>query len=225
MQNYPSIVATTLDLPLTDVSCGGATSANVLEASRGVSAQIDAIKPRTRIVTVSIGGNDFSLYAKIMLTCSQLSGPKEATGSPCRDRLGRVVTPVFPTIGTQVGKVLGAIQDRAPDATVLLVGYPRLMPSSGSCRSAPYTPADVAWVASLEARLASVMESAARDRDVTFVPMHARSKGHDLCQGEKAWVNGLDPATGDGLVLHPNAAGEQAIARSVVEALREAGAA
>jgi lysophospholipase L1-like esterase len=222
-QNYPSIVATTLGLPLTDVSCGGAGSADVLGGSRGLPAQIDAVTPRTRVVTVSIGGNDFNLYAKLIRICSLLSGPKEATGSPCRDRLDREITPAIPSIGTRVGDVLGKVRAKAPDATVLLVGYPRLMPTSGSCRDAPYSPADVAWVASLESQLASAMRSAARQRDVAFVPMHSMSKGHDVCQGHDAWVNGLHPATGDGLLLHPNAAGQRAIGRAVVAALRSAG--
>jgi hypothetical protein len=58
---------------------------------------------------------------------------------------------------------------------------------------------------------------------VAFVPMYARSKGHDLCSGGAAWVNGLDPANGDGVVLHPNGAGEQAVAQAVAAKLRQAG--
>ncbi len=222
IQNYPSLVATRLGLPLTDVSCGGATSADVLRSRHGLPAQIDAITPRTRVVTVSIGGNDFGLYGKLIITCSQLSS-EASGGSPCRDRLAAEVAPLIPAIGARVGDVLDRVRSKAPDATVLMVGYPRLMPSSGSCRAAPYTAADVAWVASLESQMATTMADAARKRDVPFVPMFARSKGHDLCQGDAAWVNGLDPAAGDGLVLHPNAAGAQATARAVVAALRDAG--
>ena len=53
--------------------------------------------------------------------------------------------------------------------------------------------------------------------------MYARSKGHDVCSGEAAWVNGLNPPDGDGLTLHPNAAGERAMADAVMANLRRLG--
>ncbi|MGI9084064.1 MAG: SGNH/GDSL hydrolase family protein [Aeromicrobium sp.] len=219
-QNYPSIVSTTLDLPVTDVSCGGATTASVLEGDRGLPAQIEAITPRTRVVTVSIGGNDFGLYGKLILTCSRLSVPG-ASGAPCREGLASEVDALVPAIGDQVGATLDALRREAPDATVLLVGYPRLMPNGGTCPNTPYARGDVAWISSLESALSSAMATAARSRAVPFVPMYKPSKGHDLCSGDAAWVNGLDPPKGDGVVLHPNAAGERAIAKAVVKALRK----
>lgn len=221
-RNYPSLVASTLDLPLTDVSCGGATSDGLRESVRGAPAQIDAIRPRTRVVTVGVGGNDFGLYGSLLLTCPDLSKPGLA-GAPCRDRLGAEIAPKIPAIGAKVGAALAAVSRKAPNAEVLLVGYPRLMPPSGTCEEAPYTAGDVAWMASLESDLAASLAAAARAQDVTYVPMYARSKGHDVCSGDAAWVNGLNPADGDGLTLHPNAAGERAIANAVTTRLRRLG--
>ena len=218
-RNYPSLVATTLDLPLTDVSCGGATSAGLLESVRDVPPQIDAITSKTRVVTVGVGGNDFGLYSSLLLTCPDVSKPG-LSGAPCREQMGSRVAATIPAIGDKVGAALAAVTRRAPKAEVLLVGYPRLMPPSGTCDQAPYTADDVAWIAGLESDLAARLKAAARVHDVTFVPMYARSKGHDVCSGDAAWVNGLNPPDGDGLLLHPNAAGEQAIAKAVVKTLR-----
>jgi lysophospholipase L1-like esterase len=221
-RNYPSVVSTTLDLPLTDVSCGGATSTSLLESVRDAPPQVDAITPRTRVVTVGVGGNDFGLYGTLLLTCPDISKPG-ARGAPCKNRLGSQVASTVPSIGDTVGRVLAAVNRKAPGAEVLLVGYPRLMPSSGTCAAAPYAAGDIAWIASMESDLSATMAAAARAHDVTYVPMYRRSKGHDLCSGEAAWVNGLDPPNGGGLVLHPNAAGEQAIAQAVVKALGTVG--
>jgi lysophospholipase L1-like esterase len=221
-RNYPSLVASTLDLPLTDVSCGGATSDGLLESVRGAPAQIDAIRPTTRVVTVGVGGNDFGLYSSLLLTCPDLSKPG-LSGAPCRDRLGAEIAPKIPAISAKVGAALAAVVRKAPNAEVMVVGYPRLMPSSGTCEEAPYTAGDVAWMASLESDLAASLAAAARAHDVTFVPMYARSKGHDVCSGDAAWVNGLKPPDGDGLALHPNAAGERAIADAVTTRLRRLG--
>ena len=221
-RNYPSLVASTLDLPLTDVSCGGATSDGLQESVRGAPAQIDAIKPKTRVVTVGIGGNDFGLYSSLLLTCPDLSKPG-LSGAPCRDRLGAAIAPRIPAIGAKVRATLAAVARKAPEAEVLLVGYPRLMPPSGTCEEAPYTAGDVAWMASLESDLAASLAAAARSNGVTYVPMYARSKGHDVCSGGAAWVNGLNPPDGDGLTLHPNAAGERAMAEAVTTRLRRLG--
>ena len=218
-RNYPSVVATTLDLPLTDVSCVGATSASLLGAEPGAPAQIDAITPRTRVVTIGVGGNDFGLYRTLLLTCPDISKP-ESRGAPCKNRLGRQVASSVPSIDDTVGEVLAAVNRRAPGADVLLVGYPRLMPPSGTCSAAPYAKGDIAWISSTESALSATLAAAARAHDVTYVPMYRHSKGHDLCAGNAGWVNGLDPPTGDGHVLHPNAAGERAIAAAVVKALR-----
>ena len=221
-RNYPSLVASTLDLPLIDVSCGGATSDGLRESVRGAPAQIDAIKPKTRIVTVGVGGNDFGLYSSLLLTCPDVSKPG-GPGAPCRDRMGTEIAALVPAIGDKVAAALSAVTRKAPKAEVLLVGYPRLMPSSGTCDQAPYTRGDVAWIASLESDLAASLAAAARGQDVTFVPMYARSKGHDVCSGDAAWVNGQNPPDGDGLTLHPNAAGEKAIAGAVTTVLRRLG--
>ena len=122
-----------------------------------------------------------------------------------------------------MGAALAAVTRKAPKAEILLVGYPRLMPSNGTCDQAPYTARDVAWIASHGVRPLASLAAAARAHDVTFVPMYARSQGHDICSGGDAWVNGLNPPNGDGLILHPNAAGEQAIADAVAAVLRKLG--
>jgi lysophospholipase L1-like esterase len=217
--NYPTLVAKSLDLPLSDVSCGGATTGSLLVGAPGLPAQVDAITSKTRAVTVSIGGNDFGLYGRLLMGCPQVSSP-DAGGAPCRDRLASQVSATIPAIGEKIGDVLAAVARKAPKADVLLVGYPRLMPTQGSCQNAPYTPGDVAWISSLESQLSATMAAAARAHRVTFVPMYARSKGHDLGAGDAAWVNGLNPSNGDGILLHPNAAGEQAVAAAVTKILR-----
>ncbi len=216
-RNYPTLVATDLDVPLTDVSCGGATSTGLLESARGVPAQIDAITPRTRVVTIGVGGNDLGFYGNLVLTCPDVSKPGQP-GTPCRDRLGSQLATTIPAIGDKVGAALAAVARKAPKAEILLVGYPRLMPPSGTCAQAPYAAGDVTWMASLESDLAATLAATARTHGVTFVPMYGRSKGHDVCSGDDAWVNGMNPPTGDGFFLHPNAAGERAIADEVVRA-------
>src|SRR5262245_16851350 len=63
-RNYPSLVTASIhSSSFTDVSCGGATTGDVLnpgngELGRPVPAQISAVNAATALVSVGIGGND-----------------------------------------------------------------------------------------------------------------------------------------------------------------------
>ena len=68
--NYPHLVAAKLKLALTDVSCGNATTDNVVSTPQGANPlQIQAVTPDTKLVTVTIGGNDVS-YTVTNLICA-----------------------------------------------------------------------------------------------------------------------------------------------------------
>lgn len=49
-----------MGLNLVDVSCGGATTAHILGAWSELAPQIDAVTSDTKLVTVTIGGNDLN---------------------------------------------------------------------------------------------------------------------------------------------------------------------
>src|ERR1700722_1531025 len=58
-RNYPSLVARALGLTLRDVSCSGATTKDLTSPQgSGIPAQLNALGPRTAVVSVGIGGND-----------------------------------------------------------------------------------------------------------------------------------------------------------------------
>src|SRR5690606_10476488 len=56
--NYASLLAKRLGLQLTDVSCGGAKTEHLLGPWNELPAQLDAVTGTTRLVTVTVGGND-----------------------------------------------------------------------------------------------------------------------------------------------------------------------
>src|ERR1700722_4671318 len=66
-KNYPHITATSLNLSLTDVSCGGATTSDETEAQfEGQPPQDDALSASTEVVTVGMGGNDHGLFGGLL---------------------------------------------------------------------------------------------------------------------------------------------------------------
>ena len=66
--NYPAIVAKKLGAKLDDRSCGGATTAHILSPWAELAPQVDAVTADTRLVTITIGGNDVN-FAGVMTDC------------------------------------------------------------------------------------------------------------------------------------------------------------
>jgi hypothetical protein len=119
------------------------------------------------------------------------------------------VARVVHRIGDRVAAVLREIEHRAPHATVVLVGYLRLLPEQGGCAQVGSLAGDVGRAASRG--LADAMRSAARRTGVRFLDAHAVSKGHDVCSLDP-WVNGPRTRRGVAAAFHPLASGERALA-------------
>ena len=214
--NWPSQLAHTLRAQsFDDVSCAGATTSDVLHHGNGpiaALAQIDAVKPATDLVTVGIGGNDGNLFASLISACS---GGQGACRPFSRDTAPTILRETVSRIST----VLEDVRARAPKATVLLVGYLRIMPDSGSCATIGIPAADATAVADVEGSVDRALADAARRADVPYVSMRKASRGHDACAGEQAWTNGGDVKDDDGIAFHPRLAGMQAVARAVAAEL------
>lgn len=226
--NYPSLVAERLDIDkLVDVSCSGADTSDLSEPQQtvqdsSVPPQLDAVGPRTDLVTLGIGGNDFDLFHTLVATCSQLRAENPA-GSPCTDTLeDRDVDLVATTerISNRVATAVREVQERAPSAEVLLVGYLRIAPSDGRCAELSFARGDYAFGQRVSQALNDALARAARRTGVEFVDMYAASEGHDVCSDE-AWVNGRTTVQGEALAFHPFAEGMEAVADEVFEALSE----
>ena len=224
--NYPALVADALGLTLTDVSCGGATTTSLVgvqETSTGpVPPQFAALTPETDVVTLSIGGNDEELFTDLLLTCPTLRD-QDPDGAPCRDALNAGGSDqALATIALVQGRLTSAlvgIRDRAPDAEIVLVGYPQLAPAQGQCELLPLTPGDYDYVRSLMIALGAATEAAAAEADVAYVDVLAASEGHDVCAGEEAWVNGVGGPTDRAMEMHPLGEEQQAVADLLVETL------
>ncbi len=224
--NYPALVAEQLDVDkLVDVSCSGADTADLTGRQQtvrdaSVPPQLRVVTPKTDLVTLGIGGNDFGLFHTLVATCSQLRS-RDPGGSPCADDLSRRgVDLVAETdrISKRVEDAVRQVERRAPDAEVLLVGYLRFTSSDGRCPELPFARGDYAFGQRVARALNDALARAARRTDVGFVDMHAASKGHDVCSDEP-WVNGARTKEGEALAFHPFAEGMEAVAEQVLDAL------
>ncbi|MGQ0466260.1 MAG: SGNH/GDSL hydrolase family protein [Sporichthyaceae bacterium] len=221
--NYPSQVAKSLGLPLTDVSCGGARVED-FAASQGVGVppQFDALGRDVSLVTVGIGGNDNGLFASIIAGCGAAAA-KVLTGTltPCKDTFGDRFSKLIASDAVNIRRALREIAKQAPKAKVLVVGYPALLPTDpvgqAQCPLAlvPFTPGDLAYMDGIERELNAMLAAAAKATGAVFVDTYDQSVGHDLCRlpGVR-WIEPgipLAPAA----PFHPNAAGQAAVAKVV----------
>ncbi|MGW6032156.1 SGNH/GDSL hydrolase family protein [Gordonia terrae] len=221
--NYSSIVAERRGTKVTDVSCSGAATEHLTQPQhRWQGPQISAVGPTTRLVTLTIGANNYGLFNDSTSACQRawLSAPLSAT--PCRDKFGNSL---FDTIESStyldLVNALRAIGLAAPRARVLLVGYPQMFPASGDVlcsASLLTTPGDIAYLHRVFTALDDAMRRAAAATHATYVSMAGVSSGHDACAGDQRWVEptlgGVFPS------MHANAHGQQAMADQVLAALR-----
>ena len=226
--SYPFLVAAgTGAATFTDVSCQGATTADMTHAQSvplGTNPPQDkALSASTTLVTLQIGGNNIG-FSNIIIHCTTLS-LTNPFGSPCKnhytsggtDRLRAAISAAAPKVAAD----LRGIHAGAPNAHVFLVGYPVILPNSGGgCwPEVPIAFGDVPYLRGVEEALNSMLATEAAANNATFVDTYTASIGHDVCKGTGVkWVEGLIP-TSPGAPFHPNALGEKSMAWQVLAAL------
>lgn len=215
--NYPHRLAASLGVAeLRDVSCGGAVTDNLYTAQGDNPPQIEALDADTDLVTLSLGGNDVG-FINIILNCVTLI----PAGTPCQDKyVVDGVDTLAATIDAYAPELDAALQDvraAAPEAEVLVVGYPALLPESGpGCwPTMAFAPGDVPYLRDSEKHLNAVLAEQAAANGATYVDLYAPSIGHDACASPLTrYVEPLVPLN-LAAPVHPNARGMRAAARTV----------
>ena len=209
----------------TDATCSGAQTKDYFTSQLpGVAPQLDAVTRHTRFVTMTIGGNDGGVFGGLINGCTALAFQQYvATGSifgdPCAQAFGSSFDATIDAVTyPNLVHALSAVRARAPRATVVILGYPTIMPATGvpACFSAmPIAMGDVPYLHGIQEHLNAVVERAARRTGARFVDMAPASEGHDACAGADRWI---EPAVGpvNAAPVHPNATGEAAMADQVL---------
>jgi lysophospholipase L1-like esterase len=226
--NYPSDVSRALSpSSFTDASCSSATTADMAQSQSldgGVQTappQFNALASSDALVTLGIGGNDAGLIG-VAEECGKLDVIRPF-GTACKNHYtsggGDPNKAAINATGPKVAAVIQGIHARAPQAEVLVVGYPDGLPTNGSAcwPLVPLSAGDITYFNSLETALNTVLRNAANANGATYVDTFTSSIGHDACKAPgTAWVNGFIP-TSAAFPLHPNQAGEQNMANQVLK--------
>jgi lysophospholipase L1-like esterase len=225
--NYPSDVTRALSpTRFTDASCSSATTADMTQSQslqgglQTAPPQFNALRADDALVTVGIGGNDADLIG-VAETCAEIDAT-HPFGTACKNHYtsggSDPNVAAITATGPKVAAVIQGIHSRAPQAEVMVVGYPDGLPTNGSfCWPlVPFSAGDIKYFNGLETSLNTVLKNAAAANHAKYVDTFTSSVGHDACKAPgTAWVNGIIP-TSAAYPLHPNQAGEQNMANQVL---------
>jgi lysophospholipase L1-like esterase len=221
--NYPSIVAEKLGARLEDRSCGGARTSDFGRSQfPDVPPQLTAIKRGVELVTIGIGGNDESVFGKLVDRCPELKA-RDPQGAPCEQFMGSsgkdVLLTALDRTGTKVTALVREVRERLPEAQVLVVGYPQIVAPGHMCAQLPLARGDYAYAEKVNLALTEMLRNAARATGATYVDVWSASQGHDICSAD-AWVNGSVNDDKAAARYHPFAKEQAAVADLVVKAVQ-----
>jgi hypothetical protein len=201
---YPVLAASRLGAQLEFTACSGARIDDLLEQQLGL------LSGASGYVSVSIGGNDAG-FGSVMTRCA-LPIPLicERAIAAARAYIRRVLPGRLETVYT-------AILDRAPEARVAAVGYPRMFNDEDCDAATFFTRGEESGLNRTANLFARTERATAEAYGFAFVdPRHAFS-AHAICD-EDEWLNGLSSPIVES--FHPNVLGHRTYARLLVRAFR-----
>lgn len=220
VNGYPQQLARLLKVPsFTDMSSSGSTVRHVLHGGQMLlGAQIDALGPDTRLVTLTAGGNDVGYVGDLTAMAYSNQGGIIGTlvgvfwngAKPVAERK-------FSDLENNLTATLFEIRRRSPSARIVVATYPTILPDSGTCAALGISEGQAELMRVVGLKLAETTRTAAVKAGVTIVDVASLSHGHDACQNDP-WVNGFRPKAGAD--FHPTLAGARATAQAVAATIR-----
>jgi lysophospholipase L1-like esterase len=177
----------------TFAACARATTSSV------ISGQLSALSHRTTLVSITIGGNDVGARS-VLETCVLFST------RDCVHAISAAEAAMTSTLPRALDRLLAAIATAAPNARVVVLGYPRLydLARSGACIGLSTT--DRTDLNQAADELDAQLQAAARRHRDVFADVRSAFRDHEICDTPR-WlhsVDWLDPIAS----YHPTAAGQ-----------------
>ena len=219
-QNYAHLFAKRVGLRLKDVTCSGATTADVLEGGQFFQpSQIDAVTKTTKLVTVTVGGNDVFYLSKLgAWACANDPAhvPLAARWiGVCRSSPDEKMEQAFADLPAQMIEVVEQVHRRASAAHVIFVDYTNVLPDQGTCEQLDLSTREAENGRRIAGRLATVTAEAARKTNSGLIQASEITRGHDVCSAQP-WVFGFQfpkhALTFGPAPFHPRTAAMQRIA-------------
>lgn len=190
---YPSLVAGQLGYALNFQACSGATISTV------TGNQLGALTSTTKYVTLSVGGNDAG-FADVLTECAQ-----PGWMSNCNRAVDGAQNFIKNTLPGRLTTLYSTIRSKAPNAVVVIVGYPRVFMGEDCNALTWFSPAEETRLNATADLLNSKLSAAAGARGFRFANPTSRFTGHAVCDNPE-WLNGLSNPISES--YHPNKLGQ-----------------
>lgn len=189
---YPSLwAAANSPSSFAFVACSGATTSSV------AGTQLGALSSSTSLVSVTAGGNDVG-FADVMQDCV-LSGE-----SACLAGVDAAVGKMNNSLPSGLSSLYSSIHSKAPQAHVVVLGYPRFYKIGGSC-IAGLSEAERTAINNASDVLNGVIAKQAANAGFTFSSVVDEFTGHELCSGDP-WLHSVSVPVYNS--YHPKAEGQ-----------------
>jgi lysophospholipase L1-like esterase len=217
LNGYPQQLARMTGLSIVDRSCGGATAEHVLNGGQFFQeAQTRAVGNDTRLVTITVGGNDVGYIGDL----SQLAARRTNTlwGLLVRHLWeGPAHNRDYARLERTLITAVDMIHRRAPSAKIVIATYPTILPPSGTCPRLGLSIDEAQAMRDAAAKLATTTTVAAHQSGALLVDMNALGVTHSACS-DNPWTRGW---TNGGIApFHPTFDGARATAEAILSALR-----
>ena len=202
---YPRLIARDrAGTSLTFRACSGATTSTV------TSEQLGSLSASTNIVTITVGGNDAG-FAPIITSCA-LPWPWS-----CEGELTTAEGFIRNTLPGRLTTLYNAIRSRAPNARLIVLGYPRLFMGVDCNAGTFFSSTELSRMNGIADQLKTVTQERATTAGATFKDAIPSFTGHAICSSSE-WLNGLSNPVEES--FHPNrtghSSGYEPLVRSVI---------
>lgn len=179
-QGYPALWSAAHGTASFDLAaCSGARTSDV------VSGQLGGLSASTNLVTITIGGNDAG-FTSVMENCIIDSD------SSCQGQVANAETYIRNTLPGLLDNVYANIRSHAPNAQVVVLGYPRFYQVPGSCIVGISDTKRTAIDGGSDVLDTTIAGEVAKYSGFTFADVRNAFSAHEICSSGSVWIHSTD---------------------------------
>jgi hypothetical protein len=201
---YPYLIAQARGYTLSFQACSGAKVTDV------TGKQLGTLSSGTAYVTLSVGGNDAG-FSSVITECAQ-----PGWMSNCDGAINTAQSYINNTLPGSLSTLYATIRSKAPNAKVVIVGYPRIFNGEDCNAGTWFSPTEETRLNQTADLLNSKLSAAASAKGFGFANPTTKFIGHAVCD-DVEWLNGLSNPVSES--YHPNKLGQSSGYKPVVSGL------
>jgi lysophospholipase L1-like esterase len=179
-EGYPGLWAAAHGASSFDLAaCSGATTSSLL------SGQLGGLSASTSLVTITIGGNDAG-FTTVFEDCILESD------SGCASKISSAENFVRTTLPGRLDNVYTTVRSHAPNATVIVLGYPRFYQVPGSCIVGLDNTKRTDINGGADLLATTTAGEVAKFAGFHYVDVRTAFSSHEICSSGTSWLHSVD---------------------------------